>query len=135
MTPGTGRRGATGARESAERIILPCDLLSPRVSRRFVTSILHGHHPDALVDAAELLVSEVVTRVVVLGCNAITVKVDDADNVTLTITYALSDEANADRVPGPVAPRLARRSTRIDLDARTICHEFVLDEESVSALA
>jgi hypothetical protein len=119
----------------ADRISLPCDLLSPRVARRFVTHALHGHHPDAVVDAAELLVSEVVTRVVVLGCQALTVKIDDAQRVTLTITYALTDEAHGDRVPGPVAPRLARRSTRIDLDARTICHEFVLDDESVSALA
>lgn len=118
-----------------DRISLPCDLLSPRVARRFVTSTLHGHHPDKLVDAAELLVSEVVTRVVVLGCQEITVKLDDAERVTVTITYALSDEARADRVPGPVAPRLARRSTRIDLDARTICHEFVLDDESANTLS
>ena len=127
-------RGPSGrARNQVDRIMLPCDLLSPRVARRFVTSTLRGHHPDVLIDAAELLVSEMVTRVVVLGCQSLSVKIDDADKVALTITYALTDHSNAHRLPGPVAPRLSRRVTRIDLDAKTICHEFVLDDESASA--
>jgi hypothetical protein len=121
------------AREPTAEITLPCDFLSPRVARRFVTETLHQNQPAALVDAAELLVSEVVTRIVVLGCTGVVLAIDDGPAITITVTYVATSHADLDRVPGPVAPKLAVRSTRIDLDERTIRHVFVLDEGSAGA--
>ena len=132
MSPRPVRR-MIRAREPTAEIALPCDFLSPRVARRFVTKTLHEGHSDNLVESAELLVSEVITRVVVLGCTGIIVTLDDGDAITITITYSANALADTDRVPGPVAPRLARRCTRIDLDDRTIRHVFVLDERSARA--
>lgn len=134
--PRTARGRANGSWGRPAEINLPCDFLSARVARRFVGARLQGRYPDSLIEAAELVASEVVTRMVVHGCTTLTMKLTDADDpasVALTVTYRPSDEATADRVPGPVAPRLARRATRIDIDARTICHEFVLDEASARA--
>lgn len=118
--------------EPTEEIALPCDFLSPRVARRFVTETLHGKCAQDLIDSAELLVSEVVTRIVVHGCTGLLVALQPGRRLMLTITYASDAPAGADRLPGPVAPKLARHSTRIDLDDRTVQYVFVLNEESAA---
>lgn len=134
--PRTPRGWAVDGWDRPAEIDLPCDFLSARVARRFVTTRLHGRYPAPLIEAAELVACEVVTRMVVHGCSTLTMELTEADepaSVLLMVTYRPADEATADRVPGPVAPRLARRATRIDLDARTIRHVFVLDEASALA--
>lgn len=110
----------------------PCDLVSPRVARRFVVGVLAGR-PTSLVEDAELLVSEVVTRIVVLGCQSLKVSVDAGTPVAVAITYTPSPEMDPDRVPGPVAPRLAARTRRIELSRGAIQHVFFLQAEPATA--
>jgi anti-sigma regulatory factor (Ser/Thr protein kinase) len=116
---------------SPRQVVLPADATAPRVARAFLAEACCGRHEAAVVEEAQLLVSELVTNAIRYGAPPVELQVRCAGEDRLQIRVRDSD-------PGVPTPRDADEDAEggrglmlVDLVSDAWGHEDDLDGKAV----
>ncbi len=117
---------------SPRQVVLPADNTAPRVAREFLAESCCGSHQAAVVEEAQLLVSELVTNAIRYGAPPIELQVRCAGDDSLQVRVRDSDPGS------PLQPRDAdadaeggRGLMLVDVISDAWGHEEDLDGKAV----
>ncbi len=116
---------------SPRHVVLPSDATAPRVAREFLAQACCGSHEGAVVEEAQLLVSELVTNAVRYGAPPIELQVRCAGDNSLQVRVRDSEPGSPEpRTPDPDAEG-GRGLLLVDLVSDAWGHEFDADGKTV----
>ena len=112
-------------------VVLPADTTAPRVAREFLAHACCGGHEAAVVEEAQLLVSELVTNAIRYGAPPIELQVRCAGEDRLQIRVRDSDPGVPERRAADEDAESGRGLLLVDLVSDAWGHEDDLDGKAV----